>query len=315
MKHLQQEERAQIQALHDSGKTQEEIAQYLKRSKSTISRELNRHRDAGGRYCYLSAISKAKLNMTRDLERGPSAETIMLIEEKIINEQWSPEQISGWLKKQGTASVSHSWIYQHIRKDREAGGELFNHLRHGSYSKEPREYHGLIKDRIGIEHRPAVINERQRSGDLEIDLIVGPKNRGAILSIIDRKSRYCTLEKLSGKTADEVTRTVLTLLSSCCANLFSITSDNGNEFIEHRKIAKALGIDYYFAHPYASYERGTVENLNGLIRQYVPKGTDFDNIPPSCIKTIENKLNNRPRKVLNYLSPHEYVATQFKKAA
>ena len=150
---------------------------------------------------------------------------------------------------------------------------------------------------------------------MEIDLIVGPKNRGAILSIMDRKSRYCILEKLSGKTADEVTRTVICSLSSCCVNLFSITSDNGNEFIEHKEISKALGVDYYFAHPYASYERGTVENLNGLIRQYLPKGTDFADIPASVIKIIEDKLNHRPRKVLNYLSPHEYVAAQFKKAA
>lgn len=253
--------------------------------------------------------------MVRELTRGPSAGTIAIIEAKIINEQWSPEQISGWLKKNGLEGVSHTWIYTHIRKDKQAGGELADHLRHGNYSKEPREYKGHIKDRVTIEQRPVVVNERQRLGDLEIDLIVGVKNRGAILSIIDRKSRHCILEKLSGKTAVEVTEAIVLCLDSMSRNIFTMTSDNGAEFSDHKKIAKALGVQYYFAHPYASYERGSIENLNGLVRQYIPKGTDFNEITTDFVKAIESKLNNRPRKVLDYLTPCEYAERHKSEAA
>lgn len=307
MKNLQTHERVQIQALHDAGKRPSEIANYLRRNPSTIYRELNRHSDAGGRYSYEMASNQAKCNMVREVTRGPSADTIAIIEAKIINEQWSPEQISGWLKKNDLENVSHTWIYSHIKQDKQAGGELADHLRHGSYSKEPREYKGHIKDRVTIEQRPVVANERQRLGDLEIDLIVGVKNRGAILSIIDRKSRHCILEKLSGKTVAEVTEAIVFCLASMSKNIFTMTSDNGTEFSDHKKIAEALGVQYYFANPYASYERGSIENLNGLVRQYIPKGTNFNDIIAGFVKVIENKLNNRPRKVLNYLTPCEYA--------
>jgi IS30 family transposase len=152
-------------------------------------------------------------------------------------------------------------------------------------------------------------------GDYEIDLIVGPKNRGAILSIIDRVSRKCLLEKLTGKTASEVATGVIAALLPYKSFIFTITSDNGTEFTHHEEIAKALGIQYYFANPYASYERGSIENLNGLVRQYIPKGTDFNLISPEEIKVIEEKLNNRPRKVLDYWTPNEFLRQNMMKVA
>ena len=137
--------------------------------------------------------------MMRQVQKSPTAETISLIEIKILNEQWSPEQISGWLKLNHDIYVSHTWIYQHVEKDRREGGELSNHMRRGKYSFDPREYKGKIKNRTTIDQRPEIINERKRLGDFEIDLIVGPKNKGAILTVVDRLSRQCIIKKLGSK--------------------------------------------------------------------------------------------------------------------
>ena len=147
------------------------------------------------------------------------------------------------------------------------------------------------------------MQERSRLGDYEIDLIVGPKNKGAILTVVDRVSRECVIRKLANKSAPEV---ALVVSQAIKIGAHTITSDNGTEFTNHENIAKALNVQYFFATPYASYERGSIENLNGLIRQYVPKGKGFDNIEEDELNIIENKLNNRPRKVLDFLSPVEY---------
>jgi IS30 family transposase len=299
------EERIKIQTLNDKGCKVVEIANYIGRHKSSIYRELSKT-GTDGQYDYRYAQELTSLNMIRNLNQGPATETIDIIENKILTEQWSPEQISGWLNLHHNIAISHTWIYSHIDSDRKAGGELSNHLRHGKYTSEPKEYKGKIPDRVSIEKRPEIINERSRLGDFEIDLIVGPKNRGAILSIIDRLSRYCILHKLSGKTASEIEASVIKALDDYNGEKHSITSDNGTEFTNHTAISKSLNIDYYFAHPYASYERGSIENLNGLIRQYIPKGTHFSDIEDGFVKNIEGKLNNRPRKVLGFMTPIEY---------
>jgi transposase, IS30 family len=180
-------------------------------------------------------------------------------------------------------------------------------MRHGKYIKGHREYRGNIKNRISIENRPEAINQRTRLGDYEIDLVVGVKNRGAILTMIDRLSRRCILEKLPNKSSESVANIVIQSLKKHGSSPSSITSDNGTEFTLHQEISLELDIDYYFAHPYASYERGSIENLNGLIRQYIPKGTDFSDILNTDIKIIQEKLNNRPRKILDFLAPNEYT--------
>ena len=180
-------------------------------------------------------------------------------------------------------------------------------MRHKSYSRGHAVYRGQIQNRVSIEERAPIVNARKRLGDYEIDLMVGPKNRGAILTIIDRASRFCLLEKLSSKSANEVSDTIIALLKSSSSPLFTITTDNGTEFAQHQKVATNLNMNYYFAHPYASYERGSIENLNGLIRQYIPKGTNFDDIDEKYVKILQEKLNKRPRKVLGFLSPKEYT--------
>ena len=305
--HLQKSERIQIQTLLEVGKSIDDIALYLGRHRSTIYREMNRAGADVEKYQAEVYHNHSRSNMSRTIDKGPSSEIIFLIDQKILCEQWSPEQISNWLKISNYEPVSHTWIYQHIERDKSEGGELFNNLRRGSYSKGHKPYKGNIPDRISIEERPSIVNERARLGDYEIDLIVGPKNKGAILSVIDRVSRCCILEKLNGKSSTEVSEQIINLLQSSSGPIFTITTDNGTEFTDHKNISSKLNINYYFADPYASYERGSIENLNGLVRQYIPKGTDFNDIDPVQVKTIQDKLNRRPRKVLGFLSPIEYI--------
>ena len=281
------------------------IIQPLIRIKTSIYRELSKRNNAGV-YDYKYAQQLSSSNMARHRYQGPDDKTIAMIEEKIINEQWSPEQISGWLKINFNIHISHTWIYQYVERDRQEEGELSNHMRRGKYSFEPKEYKGKIKNRTTIDKRPDIINKRQRLGDFEIDLIVGPKNKGAVLTIIDRLSRYCIIKKLLGKGSKEVKLALLSAFNDYDGCKHSITSDNGNEFTLHEDISTQLEMKYYFAHPYASYERGSIENLNGLIRQYIPKGKTFDDIDQAYIKTIEEKLNSRPRKILKFLTPEEF---------
>lgn len=301
-------ERIIIQTMQDNSHTVMQIANYLKRNKTTIYRELSKTNSSQHYEAYF-AHKMTQNNMVRTNQASPSSEVIKIIEKKILMEQWSPEQISGWLKLEHNICVSHTWIYRYVDQDRLEGGELYNHMRRGKYSRCHKEYKGIIPDRISIDNRPEIVNKRDRLGDYEIDLIVGVKNQGAILSIIDRMSRYCVLQKLHNKKAETVANAVITGLGNLGYPILTITSDNGNEFILHKEITKKLSAAYYFAHPYASYERGSIENLNGLVRQYIPKGTDFAGIESSFIEQIQDKLNARPRKILGYLTPTQYIDT------
>jgi IS30 family transposase len=310
---LQIEHRIQIQTMLDNNHKAKEIALYVGCHISTIYREVKRvlgfsSYDAQGSQTAIST------NMVRDNKRSPSDDLVKLIDSKLTDDQWSPNQISKWLKLHGREEISHTWIYEHIERDRLAGGKLHTNLRSGKYVPKNHDYKGKIPDRVTIDDRPEIIDERSRLGDYEIDLIVGTKNKGAILSMIDRSSRFCILKKLSGKTAAEVEESLVNALLPYKDMLLTITSDNGNEFINHKSIAERLEIEYYFAHPYASYERGSIENLNGLVRQYIPKGTDFATVEEKTVKMAQDKLNNRPKAVLGYYTPNEYLENM-KKAA
>ena len=304
MANLELADRIKLETLVDQGTKVIEIAKYLKCHKTTIYRELGKSQP-DGHYSAHFANSLTKTNLSIGRYQGPEEETIKLIEAKILRSQWSPEQISGWLRKHYQVVVSHVWIYKHVEKDRAEGGELYNHMRRGYYHKGLREYKGKIKNRVSIELRPAVVQERDRTGDIEIDLIVGPKNHGSILSTVDRSSRLCSLTLLPGKKKEDVASAVVDALKQYHGELHTITSDNGTEFTDHEKMSEALNLDYYFAHPYASYERGSIENLNGLVRQYIPKGTPFDGLTQEDLLEIQKKLNDRPRKILDYATPNE----------
>ena len=302
---LTQEQRYQIHALLKMEHQQTEIAESLGVHKSTVSRELRRNKGLRG---YRPKQAHQKAMSRRDHSRRRiNPETWLLIEAQIRRE-WSPEQISGWLKRHAAVEISHEWIYQYVLADKHAGGTLYRHLRcqkkrrkrYGSYDRR-----GKLPNRVSIEERPVIVDKRQRVGDWEVDTIVGKGHRQAIVSLTERKSRLVLLQKVERRTADLVSDAVIGLLQPIAEHSYTITGDNGKEFAEHERISHALNTDFFFAHPFAAWERGTNENMNGLVRQYIPKRREFDTISEHELSFITNRLNHRPRKCLDYRTPFE----------
>jgi IS30 family transposase len=294
-----------------AGQNQTQIAAIVACHKSTISRELRRNRGYKG-YRPLQAQALAR---SRRYESHPPriAEQAWQRVELLLRQQWSPEQIAGRLKLEQQAPISHEWIYVYIYADKQRGGTLYQHLR--SQKKQRKRYGGharraQIPNRISIEQRPAIVASKGRIGDWEADTIIGARHKGAILSCTERKSKLTLLRKLASKGAWEVKRNCIDLLSPCADQVFTITVDNGKEFSDHRDIGSVLQADVYFAHPYASWERGLNENTNGLIRQYFPKKYDFAKITPQDVLRVAAKLNNRPRKTLGFRTPNEVFFKQ-----
>jgi transposase, IS30 family len=301
------EERYQIYAFKKDGFNQTEIASEIGVAKSTISREL--HRNRGGRgyrpkqaHSLTQARRQAKNNATKIKPK-----TWRKIESLILMDL-SPEQINGYLKAQGESAASHERIYQHIYADKQQGGDLYKHLRlkkrrrkrYGKYDKR-----GQIPNRKSIDERPEIVARRERIGDWEADTIIGKNHNQAIVSLVERKSKLTRLEKVTRKTDEAVRRATIRALKPLAEHVHTLTSDNGKEFAGHEAIASQLDALFYFAHPYRSWERGTNENTNGLVRQYFPKGTDFSKITQREVKAVEKRLNNRPRKTLGYKTPNQ----------
>ena len=308
MSHLSYEQRYTIEVLLCQGKKQSEIAEIISRSKSVVSREISRNCDQR------SNVYKAKLAQSKyysGLCGKPKAMKVTTaIEQQIITlleQDYSPEQVSGYLKKEGLETMSHEWIYQLVWKDKKSDGNLHTHLRRKGrrYRKRgsSKDSRGIIKNRVSIDQRPNIVEKRERFGDLEVDLIIGKNHKQAILTVNDRASGMLKMKKVKSKNADEVTQAINDVLEEWIPYIQTITADNGKEFAGHQNVAEFLKIDYYFAHPYHSWERGSNENLNGLVRQYFKKGTDFDKIMDQRIDEVENKLNNRPRKRHKYETP------------
>jgi len=306
MAHLTSEERHTISSLKKSGYKQIEIAKIINRDKSVISRELKRNEDQRNGV-YKADLANRKYK-SRLKEKPKHIRFTTKIQERVIQlirEDYSPEQISGWLKKQGESTVSPERIYQFIWDDKKSNGTLYKHLRRKGrkYSKRSnsKDNRGIIKNRVSIEKRPKIVEKRERFGDLEVDLIIGGKQ--AILTINDRASGMIKMSKVESKEAHVINQTMTSLLEEWKPYIYTITADNGKEFAGHEFIAEQLNIDYYFARPYHSWERGSNENLNGLVRQYFEKGMDFKYITDEQIKQVEEKLNLRPRKRFGYENP------------
>ena len=303
---LTQEERYQICALLKAELNQTDIAMILNRHKSTISREIRRNTGLRG---YRPKQAQRLTEERRQNKVYPRiSNTIWSDVEKLLRQDWSPEQISLWLESEKGIAISHEWIYQYIYQDKTYGGNLHRHLRcqkqrrkrYGSYNCR-----GQLIDRVSIDDRPAVVDLRSRIGDWELDTIIGKGHRQAIVSLTERKSRYTLIQKVKRKTAQCVTNAIINLLSPVSDQVLTLTSDNGKEFADHQTIADKLNAKFYFAHPYASWERGLNENTNGLIRQYFPKSRDFTTITQKEINQAMNKLNNRPRKCLGIKTPNQ----------
>jgi IS30 family transposase len=302
---LTQEQRYQIYALLKMEHSQTEIAIGLGVHKSTINREVRRNRGKRGYRPKQAHRFTLKRRRNAATKRIP-AEIWTRIDEK-LRQDWSPEQVSGWLKKNTDTVVCHEWIYQHIYKDKRSGGDLYKHLRcQKKRRKRVGDYdrRGKIPNQVSIEQRPEIVEQRERIGDWEGDTIIGAGRQGAIVTLVERKSRFTLLKQVANRTAAAVEEAILDLLRPYQAATHTITFDNGKEFANHQSIAKKLQAEVYFAHPYASWERGTNENTNGLIRQYVPKGSDFSSLSVDLISFVKERLNDRPRKCLDFLTPH-----------
>jgi len=302
---LTSEQRYQISALKRIGHGPTEIAKVLEVNKSTISRELRRNAGERG-YRPKQAQEKARKRQVKARKRI-SAGIWQVVEEK-LSQDWSPEQVSGWLKKHQGIRISHEWIYQYILEEKQAGGKLYTHLRcHAKRRKRYGKYdrRGRLPDRVSIEERPQIVEQRERLGDWETDTLIGKGHAGALVSLVERKSRYTLLQPVTQRLADLVAQAIISLLSPFTDLVHTITADNGKEFAEHVLIAESLQAIFFFAHPYSAWERGTNENTIGLLRQYFPKKTDFSEITSAQAWLVADKLNHRPRKCLDFKTPYE----------
>lgn len=301
-KQLTSEQRYTISVLLQNRTKQKDIAKAINVSASTVSREIRRN--SGVRRHYNWETAQANAVQTRRRKPGNRSVDKDVMEEAkclLITEQWSPEQISGVLAKDGKY-ISHETIYRMIRKDKAEGGTLYKHCRH-KLKHRTRPVGGKrisIPNRTSISERPTEADGK-RFGDFEMDTIVGRGNHGAIVTLIERSTNMLFMRKLkNGKNAKELARTVIHLLSPFKDHIKSITTDNGTEFACHEMIAKSLGVTIYFADPYASWQKGAIENANGLIRQYVPKKETFEHISQQQITKYSKKINMRPRKKLDF---------------
>lgn len=314
--HLDRQDRHKIKALLVAGHSQTKIAEIIGVHKSTVSRELSRNVATRGRYAneYRPEAAQRKtskrhrdkpkqIRFTQDLKQQAS--------KWLTREKLSPELISGRWEVQGINGVSHETIYQWIWrakacKDPATAG-LYKHLKHARRRRKRGNYNdsrGILTDRVGIEQRPKVVEQRTRYGDLEVDFMVGKAHKSALLVITDRATLQICLKKVTSRQADVTEAAIVQMLQRVPASLIkTLTLDNDKAFANHLSIASTLEADVYFTRPYTSQDKGTVENRIGVIRQFFPKGTDLREVSDQQIKTVERHLNNRPIRKFDYLSP------------
>ena len=303
---LTEDKRIELYALRKAGLTQAAIAAELNVHPSTISREVKRNTGLRGyrpKQAHRLACSRRAQSYSCRI-----SQTTWESVDAMIEQDWSPEQISGYLKVNGDPSVSPEWIYQHIYEDKRQGGTLHTHLR---CQKKRRKRHGTtdrrgqIIGRVCITERPDVVETRSRIGDWEADTVIGKQGGAVLVTLAERKSRFSMIIKAENKTAAAVSAAITKAMAPYAANVHTLTYDNGKEFAYHQKVSDGLDAKGFFAHPYHSWERGLNENTNGLIRQYLPKGKSFDDLSDQEVQDIMDKLNNRPRKCLGFKTPNQ----------
>ena len=303
---MTREQRYAIYLGLQEGKSLKAIARQIKVHASTVSREIKRNSTRLGRYSWRIAqesadIRKERTPGNRGIDNNVLQEALHLLK----TEDWSPKQISGYLSMK-SEYISHETIYKRIRSDE--SGELRSHCRHKlKYRRHVKVARKTkvrnIPGRTSIHDRPAEADGK-RFGDWEMDLIIGKGQKSAILTLCERSKNYLLMAKLPhGKNPEKVADMAIRLLFPYRKNVLTITTDNGSEFACHKKIAKALGTTVYFADSYASWQKGAIENENKLIRQYIPKGTDFKELSENFIKEVQYKINRRPREKLNFSTP------------
>jgi len=311
-KHLSQAERYQIHALMKAGHNQSQIAKVLDRSKSTISRELSRNTGSRGyrpkQACEMSADRAQNSRNANTVPAWVNDQAQLLLQL-----QWSPEQIASKLP------ISHETVYLRVYADKAQGGTLWKNLRCQKQKRKRyaggRDRRGQIPNRRPLSERPLHIEARRQVGHWECDTVMGANHKGAVVTMVERKSGYAVMAKVSNKTSELVSSAIVDKLQPLAARVKTLTFDNGKEFARHAYIDEKLQSTAYFARPFASWERGSNENLNGLLRQYVPKKRAMSTVTDEEIRMIQNRLNNRPRKRLGFKTPAEVFHQSLKRVA
>src|SRR5512134_2334528 len=304
-------ERYTLGLLRRQGLCPSAIARVLGRHRSTVGRELRRnctHHDGWYRPQLADWYARGRRSRPRRNRRFAPADWARV--QSLVQEDWSPEQISGRLRLDGTLAISHETIYRYIWADKAAGGSLYTHLR-GARKQRRKRYRsydsrGRLAGKRPITDRPAAVEARRHVGHWEGDTMLGACQAGAcVLSLVERKTGYVALGKLSRRATSEVNRRVRHLIGTQPRSVHTITVDNGTEFHGYRAIERATSTRFYFATPHHAWERGTNENTNGLLRQYLPKGHSMAHLTQHDCNRIATKLNRRPRKRLGYRTPEE----------
>jgi IS30 family transposase len=306
---LSQEERCTLAAWRVAGMGMVEISRRLGRHRSTLWRELGRNRSRhDGRYRVHQAQERTRARRSRSRRNQRFGRKDFARVEELLREKWSPEQIAGVLERRGELRISHETIYRHVWKDREKGGKLYLHLRIARRDRRKRygryDSRGRLAGKRMIGERPAAVEARRQLGHWEIDTMMG-RGKDCLLTLVERKSGYLRMARMKARTSAEATRSALALLRSEPGRCKTITADNGTEFHGYEEIEQKSGVKFYFATPHHSWERGTNENTNGLIRQYLPKGQSMKTLTQADCDRIACEINHRPRKRHDYKTPYE----------
>ncbi|WP_075202573.1 IS30 family transposase [Vibrio mexicanus] len=314
--HLTENERYMISALRKQGTTVANIAIQLGRHKSTIYREVERNARYCGynkRYSYQPARAqqraRTRLSYSRRNKRYDKSDFRLV--EALLRLEWSPDQVVGYLRLRGYPTMSHELIYQHVWQDKAGGGTLWKHLRQSTKMRRKRynskDSRGRLASKRHITERPVAAKERKEPGHWEIDTVVGRGTKHCIVTLVDRMTGYTFIGQLDDRTTGSLNIRMSKIMSRSSLPFKTITADNGTEFHQYAQLERFHNCLFYFANPYHSWERGTNENTNGLIRQYLPKRTSMSHVTQKLCNEIAHKLNTRPRKRLGYRTPTEYI--------
>ena len=303
------EERYIISHLRCLGVSQADIARQLNRARSTIWREITRNCSRLGAYRPSKAIEKTNGRRSRSRRKPRFTHEEFSLVVDLLTKKWSPDQISNELLLSGKMKMSHETIYRYIWKDKKQGGQLFRHLRHALKRRRKRygayDSRGIMSGKRLIDHRPLSARNRSRKGHFEVDTVMGRGSKHCILTLVDRKTGYLIIRKLRRRTTAEVNAELIKIIEGGMHTVRTITADNGTEFHQYSHIEQKSGVLFYFARPYHSWERGSIENANGLIRQYLPKTQPMTQLTQAHCDAIATELNERPRKRYGYRTPKE----------
>ena len=307
---LTPDERYTIASMRAVGRRPAEIARVLGRHRSTICREIQRNRCAyDGNYRVQKAQSRTNGRRRMSRQGQHHSPKQYRVVESLLAEKWSPEQIAASLPGSFGFYMSYQTIYAHVNKDQRNDGTLYLHLRQGKKIWRKRfnsvDYRGKLPGRVSIDERPLYVEMRRQIGHWEIDTVMGTGSKDCIVTLVERATGFTLIGKMKNRTAKELNNRVIALIKQHAHQFLTITADNGTEFHGHKEIERKTGVKFYFAHPYHSWERGTNENTNGLIRQYIPKGESMGGMTQYDCNRIARKLNTRPRKRLGFVTPEQ----------